>query len=139
MKVDLSKKARASLEKVIEFAETGQLCAKGTSSWGRTHMMYHDPATRTFCALGCLMSKKTLKMLDKNGCNFDDVGDLYSNEFLTMPKNIGGFTLEQAAQIQDLHDYWADGDIKQSQFIKPIQAVLDGKGHKRLSEFSKDS
>jgi hypothetical protein len=117
----MKKSTRNSLEKILKFAAEGKLKV-GDGSEGSC--VYHDEGSGKFCAIGCLLSAKTLKEVKAKGINGTNSDRLFK-DFPNLEKSIG-LNAEQALILQKMHDKWALGAIQKRQFIRPIEGLLRG-------------
>lgn len=127
--IKLNIRAKRSLEKILEYADKGLLKASIEES-----CLYHDSHTGKFCAIGCLIPKRTLMNLKQNEMNHGtDAFHLFS----TYPALIRttGLTIDQAQGLQLIHDEWAIGGCKKEKFTRAIKSVLFGRQSKNLPCF----
>ena len=110
-----------AVNKVLRFAKNDKLRAANN-----TGCVYHNEKTGRFCAIGCLLPKKTLDLVKKKGYNEAcGASELYG--YMPELQKITGLTADQAAVVQEAHDGWAKGEYRKEKFIKYLQKAVDQK------------
>ena len=109
-----------AIKKIIRFAENNKLGANVNGI-----CTYHDAEKNIYCAIGCLLPKKTLALVKMRGFN---AGTHISALYRLIPgleKEIG-LTRNQAHDIQRWHDSWAGDHISKQEFINRLQLIVNG-------------